>query len=138
MQDTQKALTILLALFFAASCALSGINSVSINRESGQASWRINNVILQSSIEIKDIKFKGDGEILRLYVLLSNKKNSTIGTEIKVEFYDKDGFPYDNPWGWQPIMLEPKQDEWIKFVAPKKEDQIIKIKVMLQKVTENK
>ncbi|GAI64458.1 unnamed protein product, partial [marine sediment metagenome] len=37
-----------------------------------------------------------------------------------------------NPWGWHPLLLESHQEEWFKFIAPKTEDQITKIKVMIR------
>ena len=119
------------------SCTTTGINSIFIDKGGAQTQWIINNRILGSYIEIKEIKFRKDDEILKLYIQFYNKKNSPIGTEIKVEYFDKDGFPFDNLWGWQPIMLEPKQTEWLKFIAPIAEEQIGKVKIMMQKVTKN-
>ncbi len=103
-----------------------------INRESGETKWQIDNPLLARDIVVKDVKEITKDNILYVNILIKNGWYRPISGKIKVEFYDQYGIQLDNPWGWHPLLLESHQEEWFKFIAPKTEDQITKIKVMIR------
>jgi hypothetical protein len=108
------------------------INSVIINRETGTRRWDIDNAFLANDIKITDIKEEEKNGALFVSVLVHNGWAIRIGGLMKAQFYDKDGVQIDDPWGWHQVNLESSQEEWFKFMAPKKADEISRIKIMVR------
>lgn len=130
-------LAIVILASFLSACSPHRINVLTIDRASGSQDWSIHNRILQSSvalIEVKEFKVQRDGELLNFLILIRNKRGSLRGTHIKLDFFDQNGIPFDNSWGWKPILIEPDQEEWFKFMAPVSEDKIRFIKVSMKEL----
>jgi hypothetical protein len=128
---------ILFMVSFLSACSTHRINVVTIDRASGTQDWIINNRILEGSVavmEVKEFKVEREGELLNVFLLLRNKRGSMRGTQVKLDFFDQNGLPFDNAWGWKPVILEPDQEEWFKFLAPVSEDKIRFIKVSMKEV----
>lgn len=125
-------ITLGIIFLYLCNCPRATINYVMINRESGETKWQIDNPLLARDIVIKDVKEITKNNILYVNILIKNGWYRPISGKIKVEFYDQSGIQLDNPWGWHPLLLESNQEEWFKFIAPKTEDQIMKIKVMIR------
>ena len=120
------------SLVYLVGCPRATINYAIINRISGETRWQIDNPFLAHDIEIKDVKEVIKDDVLFVNILLKNGWYRPISVKIKVEFYDLNGIQIDNPWGWHQLLLESHQEEWFKFIAPKTEEQITKIKVMIR------
>jgi len=114
------------------NCPRATINYALINRESGMTEWQIDNPLLAHDIVIKDVKETVKDNLLFVNILIENGWYRPINGKIKVAFYDASGVQLDNPWGWHPLLLESHQEEWFKFIAPKAEDHVTKIKVMVR------
>ena len=114
------------------SCGRATINYALIKRTTGETLWQIDNPFLAHDIEIKDGKETVKNDVLFVNILLKNNWYRPISGKVKVEFYDQDDIEVDNPWGWHPILLESHQEEWLTFIAPKTEQQITKIKIMIR------
>ncbi|MEO0081433.1 MAG: hypothetical protein ABIL25_03950 [candidate division WOR-3 bacterium] len=108
------------------------INSVIIDRDAGTRRWDIDNPFLANDIKILDVKEEEKNDALFVSILVRNGWGVRIGGLMKVQFYDRSGVQLDDPWGWHQINLESSQEEWFKFMAPKKADEISRIKVMVR------
>lgn len=128
---TAAALAAGLALMALAACS-ARINSVTINRETGTRRWQVDNVFLASDIRVMDVQEEVKDEVLFVNVLLRNGWHMPIGGKVKVLFYDEGGVQLDDPWGWRQINLESRQEEWFRFMAPKKSEEISRMKIMIR------
>lgn len=108
------------------------INSVVINRHNDTKRWDIDNIFLSKDIEIRDVKEDVKDGMLFVNILVKNGWAMPIGGKLKVLFYDQNGVQLDDPWGWHQINLESSQEEWFKFMAPKKAEEISKMKIMVR------
>jgi uncharacterized protein YcfL len=108
------------------------INSVIINRETGTRRFVVDNIFLAGDIRVLDVKEEEKEGALFVSVLVKNGWQMPIAGKMKVLFYDLNGVQYDDPWGWQPVMLESNQDQWLKFIAPKRPELVSKIKIMVR------
>lgn len=116
------------------NCPRATINYALIYRKTGEVQWQIDNFFLAKDIQIKDVNELIKDNILYINILIKNSWYRPISGKIKVEFYDVNGIQLDNPWGWHPLLLESHQEEWFKFIAPKTENQITKVKVMIRRL----
>jgi hypothetical protein len=132
----QKAVCISVLLALLGLAVLTGcsarINSVTINRDSGTRRWQVDNIFLSNDIRVMDVKEEVKDDVLFVNVLLKNGWHMPIGGKIKVLFYGTSGVQLDDPWGWRQINLESRQEEWFRFMAPKKSDQISQLKIMIR------
>jgi uncharacterized protein YcfL len=127
----KKTLFLILGIgILATSCAKHTINSLMIDRDADTQEWHIDNRLLAHEIKLLQVKEIKEGDLLYVNVQLENTWRRPITGKIKVEFYDEHGVQMDNPWGWRPITLEAHQKPWFKFMAPKTEDKISKIRIM--------
>lgn len=118
-------------LALAVGCS-ARINSVMIDRDAGTERWDIDNIFLSSDIRILDIKEEVKDEVLFVNILIKNGWGMRIGGKLKVQFYGTNGVQLDDPWGWHQINLESLQEEWFRFMAPRKADQIGRMKIMVR------
>lgn len=135
MSDVRTAALTAVPAFVALAVLLgcsARINSVIIDREAGTRRWDIDNVFLSNDIKILDIKEEEKNEALFVNILVKNGWGMRIGGLMKVQFYDQSGVQLDDPWGWHQLMLESSQEEWFRFMAPKKAEEISRIKVMVR------
>jgi len=123
-------------LVFVLNCAQATINSVVISKVKGGSTWEIDNPLLANDIEIRDVKQVITNGNLFINILLKNSWYHPISGKIKLEFFGTNGVQFDDPWGWHTLLLESHQEEWFKFIAPRKGNQITKIKVMVRGIGE--
>lgn len=102
------------AMLLLAGC--SGINTVTSSGESTYS--KVGDVFLDNQIAIEEIQKNSEAMTPSFNVRLANKMWFDMVLEVKMDFYDDGGVKLDNPWGWKPVSVEPKQDEWVKFTAP--------------------
>jgi hypothetical protein len=121
----------LLALAVLAGCS-ARINSVIINRDAGTRRWDIDNAFLSNDLKILDIKEEVKDGMLYVNVQVKNGWAMPIGGLMKVQFYGTNGVQLDDPWGWHEIMMEASQDEWFRFIAPRPEEEIGRMKIMVR------
>ncbi len=108
------------------------INSIMVDRNAGTKRWDIDNAFLANDIKVMEIKEEVKDDVLFVNVLIRNGWGMRIGGLLKVQFYGTNGVQLDDPWGWHQIMLESSQEEWFRFMAPKKADEIGKMKIMIR------
>ena len=103
--------------------ACSGINTLSsrtntVGGSSGFGYTQIGDVFLNDQVQVTDL-FIDEARSPRVFkVKLRNFVWFDIVMEVKMDFYDESGAKLDNPWGWKPLTLEGKQDDWVEFMAP--------------------
>ncbi|OYD14508.1 hypothetical protein CH330_08480 [candidate division WOR-3 bacterium JGI_Cruoil_03_51_56] len=127
----EKRLALLSALTILVGCS-ARINSVIINRNTGTRSWDVDNVFLSRDIRVLDVKEEVKDGVLFVNILIKNGWSMPIGGKLKVQFYDRNGVQLDDPWGWHQLMLESNQEQWFRFMAPKKANEISKMKIMVR------
>jgi hypothetical protein len=108
------------------------INTLTLYRHTGEREWQIDNPQGAWDVRVLDVREIQEGDILYVNLLIENSWHRPKHTKVKVEFFDRRGIQLDNPWGWRPVVMEAHQQEWFKFMAPKAEEEISKIKVMLR------
>ncbi|MCK4307348.1 DUF1425 domain-containing protein [candidate division WOR-3 bacterium] len=128
----KKSLFLIIGAGILVLCCSSTINSLFVHRDMGTHEWQIDNPFLAKDIKVLGVKEVKEGSLLYVNVLLKNSWYKPITGKVKVEFYDRNGVQLENPWGWHPITLESHQEEWFKFMAPKIEKEISKIKIMIR------
>ncbi len=135
--EVKRAVTVLLAVLWMLPAVLSlacsaRINSVIINRDAGTKRWDIDNVFLASDLKVLDIKEEVKDGMLYVNVQVRNGWAMPIGGLMKVQFYDNNGAQLEDPWGWHEIMMEASQAEWFRFMAPRPEEEIGRMKIMVR------
>ncbi len=115
----------------AAGC-YARINSVIINRNAQTRSWDVDNILLAHDIRVLDVKEEVKDDMLYINVQIKNGWGAPIGGKLKVLFFDQSGVQLDDPWGWRQLMLESYQEQWFKFIAPGKADDISRLRIMVR------
>ena len=94
----------------------SGINTVTSQGSSKYT--RTGDVFLDDQIALEEIRIDDKVTPKTYNLRVRSKMWFNMVLEVKMDFYDESGVKMDNPWGWKPVTIEPKQDEWVKFTAP--------------------
>jgi uncharacterized protein YcfL len=122
---------ILLTALVLAACS-ARIGPVNINRDTGTRRWQVDDIFLADDIRVMDVQEEVKDEVLFVNVLLKNGRQTPIGCKIRVLFYDAGGVQLDDPWGWRQISLESRQEEWFRFMAPRRSEEISRMKMMVR------
>lgn len=130
MKRLGKALAaILVGAGFLCFLGCGGINT--ITSEGSSTYTKIGDVFLDNQISVDDIQVDKSSSPKVYSVKIRDLMHFDMVLEVKMDFYDQTGVKLDNPWGWKPVTVEEKQDEWIKFTAPS--DLAINFKLYVKK-----
>jgi hypothetical protein len=132
MKRRYVALGLAVAVVALAAGCYARINSVIINRNTQTRAWDVDNILLAHDIRVLDVKEEVKDDMLYVNVLIKNGWGAPLGGKLKVLFFDQNGVQLDDPWGWRQLMLESYQEQWFKFIAPAKEDDISRLKIMVR------
>jgi len=109
------------------SCAPQTVSNVAVGEivegeqgETLQKDYIIKDKPLAKLIEVMDVKSRFVGEFLEAQAIVRNRKKYTVQFEVKVEWYDAEGFPIEsNVTHWKPDLLYGAETKWISTLCPK-------------------